>query len=204
MRSPGTLSRQMARNPDFAGLIQRIHPQVFNIRSSGLTRGSGFAVHSDGYLITALHVVKGMKALEVVLSPSESVPVTVVAIDEAADLALLRAERKERWKPLAMSNRNGGRLAEWVIVIGNPFGKGLTVSVGVVSSTGKALDRPGSAGMIQTDASINPGNSGGPVLNILGQVIGVATARISPGSGVGFITPIGPARDLLDRALAKP
>ena len=203
LQATGEPSRPRTGTPDFAALLERMKPQVFNIRSRGVTRGSGFAVHSGGYLITALHVVRGMKELEVARGAAEPIPARVVAVDEAADLALLLAESQGGWKPLVLARAPGLRLAEWLVVLGNPFGKGLTASVGVVSSVGNALGRAGSAGMIQTDASINPGNSGGPVLNSQGEVIGVATAHISPGSGVGFITPAGAVRDLLDRALPR-
>lgn len=195
--------QQTNQGPAFADLISQLKPTVLNIRADGVNRGSAFVVHRDGYLLTALHVVQAQAELEVTLDSTGPREVIVVARDEAADLALLRVSATPDWQVLDIHASREVRLGEWLLVLGNPFGQGLTASVGVVGSVGNALGKANDAGWIQTDASINPGNSGGPVVNSRGEVIGVATARISLGPGVGFIAPIEPGRRLLDSALAS-
>ncbi len=199
---PGAAPGQrVGTGPDFAGLIDRLKPTVLNIRAGGVTRGSAFVVHRDGYLLTALHVVNAQQALEVTFDSTRFEEVVVVSRDEASDLALLKVNAGQDWQVLDIDAGRDVRLGEWLVVLGNPFGQGLTASVGVVGSAGNALGGMNEAGWIQTDASVNPGNSGGPVVDSRGQVIGVATARISLGPGVGFIVPIESGRRLLNDVL---
>jgi S1-C subfamily serine protease len=190
--------------PDFAGLIANLQPQVLNIRAAGTSRGSGFVAHPGGYVLTALHVVQGFEEVSVTLDSREFVDADVVATDTSTDLAILKLKENPDWRPLVLDKKGDTRLAEWLLVLGNPFGQGPTASVGVVGTVGNTLaGKVAQPGWIQTDASINPGNSGGPVINSQGRVIGVATARISPGQGVGFATPIRHARRLLDAVLTE-
>lgn len=181
--------------PDFARLLQRLEPTVLNVRSTGRTRGSGFVV-AEHYVVTALHVVDGMPDLTVRAGGQERAA-TMVARDDDADIALLRVDVPASWRPLPLADSDDLSLGEWLVVIGNPFGTGMMVSVGVVGSTARAIREGGVPGRIQTDASVNPGNSGGPVLGGQGHVIGVATARVAAGAGVGFFTPIGAVKPLL-------
>lgn len=186
--------------PDFATLIEELAPPVFNIRSQDLTRGTGFQVHADGYVLTAFHVVDGVDPIVVSLGVDGSTVAELVATDAEADLALLKLPNPLPVRPLSILGDSEQRLGEWIVALGNPFGQGLTVSVGVVGSLPQQFGQATGTRRIQTDAAINPGNSGGPVLNMRGDVIGVATARIST-AGVGFITPIAYGKELLENAL---
>lgn len=182
--------------PDFAGMLERLDPVVLNVRSQGRTRGSGFVIR-DNYVMTALHVVQNMPALTVRMGGTEDRSAEIVAQDQDADIALLRVDAPAEWRSLELAADTSLRLGEWIIVIGNPFGRGMTVSAGVAGSEEHSLSGAGIVNWIQTDASINPGNSGGPVLDAHGHVVGLATARLAAGPGAGFITPVAALRRLL-------
>ena len=176
--------------------------------------GSGFIIRSDGVIVTNAHVVSGATRISIAMRDGTSFPARTVGIDEANDLAVLRIDATNL--PVAPLGRSDGLLiGEWAIAIGNPYGFLLgntepTVTMGVISGTGRNLvGRAEGAGayvdMIQTDASINPGNSGGPLVNVLGEVIGVNSSIYSPtgGSvGLGFAIPIDRAKRIADELVA--
>ena len=170
--------------------------------------GSGFIVQADGVIVTNAHVVAGASKMSVALRDGTTYDAKVVGIDEMNDLAVLRIEaRNLPVAPIGTSSDLG--IGEWGFAIGNPYGFLLgntepSVTAGVISATGRNLvpqqggnDGPGTyVDMLQTDASINPGNSGGPLVNALGQVIGVNTSIFSPSGGsigLGFAIPINRA-----------
>jgi serine protease Do len=163
--------------------------------------GSGFIIHRDGWVLTNAHVVEGADGVEVDLGGGARLPARVIGMDGEADVALLKvnAPRPLPVVPLGDSDRTA--VAEWVMVIGSPFGLDHSVTVGIVSHTGRAdispVGRPGTYDFIQTDASINPGNSGGPLLNLRGEVIGIATAVNATGQGIGFAIPINMAKEIV-------
>jgi serine protease Do len=174
--------------------------------------GSGFIISKDGFILTNNHVVEGASKIEVQFFDEEDnyYEAKVVGRDPLTDSALLQLiEKPNRDLPVAKFGDSGQmEPGDWVMAIGNPFGLAHTVSVGVVSATGRnAFDfTPGRRqALIQTDAAINPGNSGGPLLNVRGEVIGVNTAIYSGGSalgstgniGIGFAVPINTVRDVL-------
>ena len=176
--------------------------------------GSGFVIRSDGVIVTNAHVVIGATRISIAMRDGTSFPARTLGIDEANDLAVLKIDANNL--PVAALGRSEGLLiGEWAIAIGNPYGFLLgntepTVTTGVISGTGRNLvGRAEGAGayvdMIQTDASINPGNSGGPLVNVLGEVIGVNSSIYSPtgGSvGLGFAIPIDRARRIADELVA--
>ncbi|HYW49334.1 MAG TPA: trypsin-like peptidase domain-containing protein, partial [Gemmatimonadaceae bacterium] len=178
--------------------------------------GSGFIVQPDGVIVTNAHVVAGASKMSVALRDGTTYDAKVVGIDEMNDLAVLRIEAKNL--PVApIGTSSDLAIGEWAIAIGNPYGFLLgntepSVTAGVISATGRNLvpqqggnEGPGTyVDMLQTDASINPGNSGGPLVNALGQVIGVNTSIFSPtgGSiGLGFAIPINRAMRVADDLL---
>ncbi len=173
-------------------------PRYYRERVQSL--GSGFIIDEEGHIVTNEHVVKGAEKIKVTLSDGRVFDGQIVGTDERRDLALLKIEGKDL--PVAeLGNSDSLLIGEWVIAIGNPFGYMLedlepTVTVGVVSALHRTFKGRGERiyrDMIQTDAAINPGNSGGPLVNSLGQVIGVNTFIItsSGGSeGIGFAIPI--------------
>jgi serine protease Do len=170
--------------------------------------GSGFVIHRDGWVLTNAHVVEGAAKIEVDLGNGvPRLPAKVVGADSEADVALLKVASPTPLPVVPLGDSDHVAVAEWVLVIGNPFGLDHSVTLGIVSHTGRAdispVGRPGTYDFIQTDASINPGNSGGPVLNLKGEVIGIATAVNATGQGIGFAIPINMAKEILGQLRDK-
>ena len=178
--------------------------------------GSGFIVQADGVIVTNAHVVAGATKVSVAMRDGQTYDARIIGIDDLNDLAVLRIDAKNL--PIApIGTSSDLAIGEWAIAIGNPYGFLLgntepSVTAGVISATGRNLvpqqgqnEGPGTyVDMLQTDASINPGNSGGPLVNALGQVIGVNTSIFSPtgGSiGLGFAIPINRAMRVADDLL---
>src|SRR5690606_783552 len=142
--------------------------------------GSGFVLHAAGYIVTNAHVVARTAERHVIFADGSEYDAQVVAIDEPHDLAILKIDPADRdLKPTPLGTSDDLMVGETVIAIGNPFGYQHTVTAGVVSALGRTLpvtEQHSLKGLIQTDASINPGNSGGPLLNVLGQLVGINTA----------------------------
>ena len=179
-----------------------------NRQTAGL--GSGFVISSDGVILTNDHVVRGADRIMVTLPGGRDLEAKLIGTDPVTDLAVLRVDAKDL--PVApLGTSQGLLIGEWVVAIGNPFGDMLsntepTVTTGVVSATGRHII-PNSEGggfylgMIQTDASINPGNSGGPLVNVLGEVVGVNSnifSRSGGSEGLGFAIPIDRALRVAD------
>jgi serine protease Do len=170
--------------------------------------GSGFIIHRDGWIVTNAHVVEGAEAVEIDLgSGIPKATARVVGIDGESDVALLKIDATRPLPVVALGDSDHVAIAEWVLVIGSPFGLDHSVTLGIVSHTGRSdispIGRPGSYDFIQTDASINPGNSGGPVLNLRGEVIGIATAVNATGQGIGFAIPINMAKEIVGQLKDK-
>ncbi|HET7874811.1 MAG TPA: DegQ family serine endoprotease [Methylomirabilota bacterium] len=174
-------------------------------REESRAAGSGVIVDPRGYILTNNHVVENAGEVEVRLSDNRKFQATVVGRDPKTDLAVLRIEAPAGSLPVAtLGDSDTLKIGQWAIAIGNPFGLDRTVTVGIVSATGRT--QVGVAtyeAFIQTDASINPGNSGGPLLNLEGKVIGINTAIVSAGQGIGFSIPINMARDILTQLIAR-
>jgi Do/DeqQ family serine protease len=158
-------------------------------RQSGL--GSGVIIDGRGYVVTNFHVVRGADAVTVKLSSKQEFRGRVVGSDSKTDLAVIRFDHPGVELTVAsLGNSDGLRVGEWAIAIGNPFGLDQTVTVGVISATGRSeVGIATYENFIQTDASINPGNSGGPLVNLRGEVIGINTAIVAAGQGIGFAIP---------------
>jgi len=174
-------------------------------RDEGRAAGSGVIVDRLGYILTNNHVVENAGEIEVRLSDDRKFKAVLVGRDPKSDLAVLRIEAPPASLPVALlGDSDALRVGQWAIAIGNPFGLDRTVTVGIISATGRT--RVGVAtyeAFIQTDASINPGNSGGPLLNLQGRVIGINTAIVATGQGIGFSIPINMARDIMAQLIAK-
>ncbi|GHG92930.1 trypsin-like peptidase domain-containing protein [Comamonas sp. JC664] len=167
--------------------------------------GSGFIIHPDGYILTSAHVVEGaVEVLVSVLHPRgyvEEYEAVVVGEDSRTDCALLKIAAPRKLPVLKLASASHVRSADWIVVIGNPFGLAHSVTVGVVSYMGRTdvtpNGRDGDFDYIQMDASINPGNSGGPVLDLHGDVVAVANAVNVAGQGIGFAIPIDIAKTVI-------
>jgi Do/DeqQ family serine protease len=174
-------------------------------REEARSAGSGVIVDARGYILTNAHVVESAAEIEVRLSDDRKFAATLVGRDPKTDLAVVKIDPGA--SPLAaalLGDSDKLRIGQWAIAIGNPFGLDRTVTVGIISATGRT--RVGVAtyeAFIQTDASINPGNSGGPLLNLDGRVIGINTAIVSSGQGIGFAIPINMAREVMTQLIAK-
>jgi serine protease Do len=166
--------------------------------------GSGVIVDPAGYILTNNHVIENAQDITVRLSDSRKFTATLVGRDPKTDLAVLKVEAPAPLPTAELGDSERLRVGQWVIAIGNPFGLDRTVTVGIVSAT--ARTRVGVAtyeNFIQTDASINPGNSGGPLLNLDGRVIGINTAIVAAGQGIGFSIPINEAKSVMGQLIAR-
>ncbi|MHB1011405.1 MAG: DegQ family serine endoprotease [Desulfobacteria bacterium] len=165
--------------------------------------GSGFIVSSDGYILTNNHVVDKSDEVTVTLLDKEQFKAKIVGTDPKIDIALIKIDAKKKLPYVALGDSDKLDVGEWVVAIGNPFGLGHTVTAGIVSAKGRIIGSGPYDDFIQTDASINPGNSGGPLFNLKGEVVGINTAIIRGGQGIGFATPIQLAKSVLDQLREK-
>jgi serine protease Do len=171
--------------------------------------GSGFICDPEGHIITNSHVVEGAAKILVTLATGKIVYAKAEAVHPKVDLALLRIDPPHELETARIGNSEGVQVGEWVLAVGNPFGLGRTVTFGIVSGKGRFLGLGNDAScdnFIQTDASINPGNSGGPLFNMVGEVIGVNTAIIAAGKGIGFAIPSNYLKEIIRTPsnMAKP
>jgi serine protease Do len=165
--------------------------------------GSGFIVSDDGYIMTNSHVVEKADEVTVTLLDKDEFKAKVVGTDPKTDIALIKIEAKKKLPHVDLGNSEKVEVGEWVVAIGNPFGLGHTVTAGIVSAKGRIIGSGPYDDFIQTDASINPGNSGGPLFNLRGEVVGINTAIVQGGQGIGFATPIQLAKSILSQLKEK-
>lgn len=166
--------------------------------------GSGFIINKDGYIITNDHVVRDAETIQVALSNEKTYTAKVIGSDQKTDIAVIKINANEEFPTAVLGDSDKLQVGQWAIAIGNPFGLNRTVTVGVVSATGRSnMGIETYEDFIQTDASINPGNSGGPLLNIYGEVIGINTAIVAAGQGIGFAIPINMAKNVVDQLVKK-
>ncbi|MDD5723337.1 MAG: DegQ family serine endoprotease [Syntrophales bacterium] len=186
------------RNPfeDFFGPLPRGNNRP-TPKHRGL--GSGFIIDRSGYIVTNNHVIEGTDTIVVTLSDKKEYKAKLIGRDPKTDLALLKIEPSSDLKPLAMGDSNALSVGEWVVAIGSPFGLEQTVTAGIVSAKGRVIGAGPYDDFIQTDASINPGNSGGPLINMKGEVIGINTAIVAGGQGIGFAIPVNLAQGIVDQ-----
>ncbi|MBY8823300.1 trypsin-like peptidase domain-containing protein [Sphingomonas colocasiae] len=169
-----------------------------------LSAGSGVIIDAGrGLVLTNNHVVGEGSAIIVMLQDKRQFQAEVIGISPGTDLAVLRIPA-ERLTAAPLAAADTSEVGDYVVAIGNPFGLGQTVTAGIVSALGRGLTPESGMGLIQTDAPINPGNSGGPLINMRGEVIGINTAILAPGSegniGIGFAVPASVVRSVLRQA----
>ena len=164
--------------------------------------GSGFVIDPSGIIVTNNHVIADADEIEVNFPDGSKLKAEVIGKDAKTDIALLRVKSDKPLKAVPLGDSNKIRVGDWVMAIGNPFGLGGTVTVGIVSARNRDINSGPYDDFIQTDAAINRGNSGGPLFNMDGQVIGINTAIISPtgGSiGIGFAIPAATAMSVIEQ-----
>jgi len=166
--------------------------------------GSGVIIDKRGLVLTNFHVVKGADEILIRLSDKREYRGQILGTDPKTDLAVVKFHPDQEITVASLGNSDALRVGEWAIAIGNPFGLDQTVTVGVISATGRSdVGIATYENFIQTDASINPGNSGGPLVNLKGQVIGVNTAIVAAGQGIGFAIPINMVKRVVDQLVDK-
>jgi serine protease Do len=163
------------------------------------TLGTGFIISPDGYILTNNHVINGANEVLVKLSNGREVKGEIKGVDEKLDLALIKISDKEKLHSTELGDSDTLEVGEWVMAIGNPFGLSQTVTAGIISAKGRVIGDGPYDDFIQTDASINPGNSGGPLFNTEGRVIGINTAIIADGKGIGFAIPINMVKQIVNQ-----
>ncbi|MDA8125144.1 MAG: trypsin-like peptidase domain-containing protein, partial [Deltaproteobacteria bacterium] len=159
--------------------------------------GSGFVISADGYIVTNNHVVEDADQIKVKLAGGRELEGKLIGRDPKTDLALIKIEASRDLQPLTLGDSDALKVGEWVVAVGSPFGLEQTVTAGIVSAKGRVIGSGPYDNFIQTDASINPGNSGGPLINMNGEVVGINTAIIASGQGIGFAVPINLAKGIL-------
>jgi len=185
---------------------EEFYERYFKRRPPGEARasGSGVIVDPNGYILTNNHVIENADEIMVRLSDSRKFPARLIGHDPKTDLAVLKIEAAGPLPVAKLGDSDRLRVGQWAIAIGNPFGLDRTVTVGIISAT--ARTHVGVAtyeNFIQTDASINPGNSGGPLLGLDGRVIGINTAIVASGQGIGFSIPINQAKEVMRQLIAQ-
>ncbi len=206
----------------FADLAERLEPAVVNIQVTKVTgaqnplrgtpfedffrgpgrqqvqgTGSGFVISPEGLIVTNNHVVEDARDVKVTFASGEEYQAKVIGRDPKTDLAVVKVEAKTPLPSVPLGDSDALRVGDWVVAIGNPFGLEGTVTAGIVSAKGRQIGAGPYDDFLQTDAAINPGNSGGPLFNLKGEVVGINTAIVARGQGVGFAIPINLAKALL-------
>jgi S1-C subfamily serine protease len=183
------------RGTPFEGMFQEFGGQPIRRRLVG--EGSGVIIDSRGYILTNNHVVAGSQQLLVHLSDGREVTGRLVGTNPRFDVALVRVPISGL-RAAKLGDSSKIKVGQWAIAIGSPFGLEKTMTVGIISATGRrGLGRGTYGDFIQTDASINPGNSGGPLLDIYGRVVGINSMIAAQAQGIGFAIPINVARQIV-------
>lgn len=198
-RSP---SNPFGRDP-FGDFFDRFFENAPQRPYTSRSLGSGFIISDDGYILTNYHVVAGADEVKVKLSDSREFKAQVKGWDDKLDLALVKIEAKDHLPVAKLGDSDKTEVGEWVMAIGNPFGLGQTVTAGIVSAKERVIGSGPYDDFIQTDASINPGNSGGPLINAGGEVIGINTAIVAGGQGIGFAIPVNMAKTVITQLKEK-
>ena len=207
MKVPGNPFRQFfgphEENP-FGGFFHQFFGDIPDRELKQQSLGSGFIVDKDGYIITNNHVVEGAEEIKVKLTDGREFTAKVVGRDTKTDLALIKISSIFKDLPtLPLGDSDKMRVGDWVIAVGNPFGLEYTVTQGIISATGRVIGAGPYDNFLQTDAPINPGNSGGPLINITGEVIGINTAILASGQGIGFAIPASVAKVIIPQLKEK-
>jgi len=204
--------------PDIRDLVKRVNRSVVSIRmldsgssfslgslgfsgeqgGKAMGYGSGFIISSQGHIITNEHVLRNGTQTEVELLGGKKFLAKTLFKDAKNDIALLKIDAANL-QPVVLGNSDNVDLGEWVVGIGNPYGIGQSIMIGIVSAQKRIVPGSGYPPLIQIDAAMNLGNSGGPLFNMEGQVIGINTILLWKSQGIGFATPINTAKEFLEK-----
>ena len=181
--------------------LEDIEDSFIQTRRTNDSLGSGFIIDSDGYVVTNHHVIKDADEIIVRLKDRRELKATIVGSDARSDIALLKVEA-DNLPVVKIGSSSNLKVGSWVMAIGSPFGFDHSVSVGVISATGRTLPSENYVPFIQTDVAINPGNSGGPLFNLDGEVVGINSqiySRTGGFMGLSFAIPIDVAKDIIEQ-----
>jgi len=184
-------------NDPFQDFFDRFFDEQLPQGRAQKSLGSGFVISADGYILTNNHVVEGADEIKVKFDNGKELKGELKGSDAKLDLALIKVTTDEKLTVASLGDSDAIEVGEWVMAIGNPFGLSETVTAGIVSAKGRVIGSGPYDDFIQTDASINPGNSGGPLFNVNGEVIGINTAIINGGQGIGFAIPVNMAKSII-------
>lgn len=160
--------------------------------------GSGFVIDQEGYILTNNHVVEKATEIKIKLADGKEYDAKTIGRDSKTDLALIKVKPdKDFPKPVPLGDSEAIKVGDWLMAVGNPFGLGNSVTLGILSAKGRVIGAGPYDDFLQTDAAINPGNSGGPVFDMNGKAVGINTAIVAQGQGIGFAIPINIAKELL-------
>ncbi|HYB19426.1 MAG TPA: DegQ family serine endoprotease [Thermodesulfobacteriota bacterium] len=190
------------RNPfgDFFGPFSEGNPPR-GYKQRGI--GSGFVMSPEGYILTNNHVIEGADQIKVKFANGREYEGRIVGRDPKTDLAVVKIDGPKDLQALPLGNSDELKVGNWVVAVGSPFGLEQTVTAGIVSAKGRVIGSGPYDNFIQTDASINPGNSGGPLINMKGEVVGINTAIVADGQGIGFAIPINMAKEIVPQLEKK-
>jgi serine protease Do len=166
--------------------------------------GSGVIIDRAGYIVTNYHVVRRASDITVRLTDGREFKAKVVGRDSKTDITLIKITAPVQDLPvLALGDSDKMRVGDWVLAVGNPFGLAHTVTQGIISGTGRVIGTGPYDNFLQTDAPVNPGNSGGPLINLQGEVVGITTAIVATGQGIGFAVPSNVAKNVVNQLREK-
>ncbi len=202
IKGGGPVFREFQRDPrgkegPFKEFFERFFGDEMQKEFKQPSLGSGFIIDRAGYVVTNNHVIEDADQIKVKLKDESEFNAAIVGRDPNTDIALLKIESSENFATVKLGDSDALQVGQWVVAIGSPFGLEQTVTAGIVSAKGRVIGSGPYDDFIQTDASINPGNSGGPLLNLQGEVVGINTAIVASGQGIGFAIPINLARDII-------
>lgn len=210
-KKPRQQRRQQARpfgnspygNDPFQDFFERFFEDQRPQTQRQKSLGSGFIISADGYILTNNHVVDGADEIKVRFDNGKELKGELKGSDAKLDLALIKVSSTDKLPVAVLGDSDEIEVGEWVMAIGNPFGLSETVTAGIVSAKGRVIGSGPYDDFLQTDASINPGNSGGPLFNTKGEVIGINTAIIATGQGIGFAIPVNMAKSIISQLREK-
>ena len=200
-----TVTRGAVRTPfeEFFGeeFFRRFFGEAPEVLQRSL--GTGVIVDPSGIALTNAHVVERASGIEVITADGKKHKAKIIGADKRTDLAVIRLQGGGPYPAAVLGNSEKVKVGDWVLAIGSPFGLEQTVTAGIISAKGRIIGQGPFDDFLQTDAAINPGNSGGPLVNMNGEVVGINTAIVAGGQGIGFAIPINMAKGIYTELVAK-
>ncbi len=202
IKGGGPVFRQFNRDPfgqesPFKDFFERFFGEESQREFKQPSLGSGFVIDAAGFVVTNNHVIEDADQIRVRMKDGREFDAEIVGRDRNTDLALIKLKDVDDLPVVKLGDSDELRVGQWVLAIGSPFGLEHTVTAGIVSAKGRVIGSGPYDDFIQTDASINPGNSGGPLVDMNGEVVGINTAIIATGRGIGFAIPINLAKGII-------